>query len=165
MNRHPKRAGNMRPMQPPPRAKWKTAVVAAEDPVEFARQFEENMNELVADGWNIQGMIQRGSALIITAIKPDLPQEVLDALARMAPKPTVAAPAPTPSSVTYNYLEEGSVRALSCDSLEEAVRYMREHVNDESCLPIGISVMHVSSYEPADLPMLEMMVKGRSHGG
>jgi hypothetical protein len=158
----------MRPMHPPPRAKWKTAVVAAEDPVEFAQQFEEHMNALVSEGWNIQGMIQRGAALIITAIKPDLPQEVLDALARMAPKP-MAPPAATPmgepSSVTYNYLEEGSVRSLTCETLEEAVRYMREHVNDETCLPIGISVMHVSSYEPADLPMLETMVKGRFHGG
>lgn len=164
----------MRPMQVPPRARWKTAVVAAPDPAAFAQEFENRMNELVSDGWNIHGMIERGGALIITAIRPDVPQHVLDALSGMSPaiRHGLATLAPKDARMheeaVYNYQELGESHSIPC-TLAEAVSYFEEHAapwagstagSAPAILPISIVTMQVTAYELADIPELKARVKG-----
>lgn len=144
-----------------PRARWKAVAITASDPSEFAQEYEDTMNGLVADGWSITGMMNRGEAVIITAQKPDLPPAVLQALAEMSagrkPRPK---PADVKEEVTYCYKDDSQVHSMKCSSLEEAVAYFEEHImNDGPILPISIVVMTVTSYEPADLPLLRSIVK------
>lgn len=144
-----------------PRARWKAVPITSEDPVEFAREYETTMNGLVADGWNITGMMNRGSAVIITANKPDLPPEVLQALGAM--NRPVAAPIRddrTTEEIVYTYKDENGVQSMRCATLAEAVGYLEEHVEEDGViLPISIVVMRVTGYEPADLPTLRDLTK------
>lgn len=152
----------MKPMPPfGPRARWKAVPITSEDPVVFAREYETTMNSLVADGWNITGLMPRGTAIIITANKPDLPPEVLQALGAMNRS---SAPAPrdlrTTEEVVYTYKDESGVQSMRCATLAEAVGYLEEHIEKNGViLPISIVVMRVTSYEPADLPTLRDLTK------
>ena len=125
------------------------------------------MNELVTDGWHIQGLMERGGALIITAIRPDVPPEILAAMAAMQPRtPQTRTPRKDPGTaedVVYNYQELGTSHSIPC-TLKEAVAYFEEHAAPwkgladgpaPDILPISIVVMHVTSYELADIPELK----------
>lgn len=144
-----------------PRARWKAVAITATDPVEFAQDYEAQMNALVGDGWNITGMMTRGDAVVITAQKPELPASILEALATVSsPKTKVVTHANTTEEVIYSYQDEGKVQSMRCVTLEEAVKYLEEHiVEDGAILPISITVMTVTSYEPADLPTLRDLIK------
>lgn len=148
-----------------PRARWKAVAVTSTDPVEFARDYEEKLNALVSDGWNITGMMNRGDAVVITAQKPELPPAILHALAAMGdaqvrPPPTPAKEDRTVEEVTYSYKDGTSVQSMRCASLEEAVGYFEEHIAENGAiLPISIVVMTVTSYEPADLALLRSLVR------
>lgn len=162
-------------MQVPPRARWKTAVVSGTDPAVFAKAFETQMNELVSEGWHIHGMMERAGALIITAIRPDVPDDVMAALREagmMAGKPPGQGPRParkdpnTVEEVVYNYKELGTTHSIAC-TLKEAVGYFEEHAArwkgidagpGPDILPISIVVMQVTSYELADIPVLKQRV-------
>jgi hypothetical protein len=62
--------------------------------------------------------------------------------------------------VTYCYKEVDEIHSMRCADLEEAVGYFKEHIMEDSAiLPINIIVMTVTSYEPADLPLLTKLVK------
>lgn len=163
MQRFPKRPGTMRAMHPPlPRGKWRVVAVTSKDPEEFAQEMDEKLNELVSDGWNIQGMLERNGATIITAQKPEVPREVLEALGMLAQETKRPQKTPFPvrednttEEIVYSYRENGVVHSLGCDSLEQAKDFMEQHLDEsEGCLPISIVVMSVTSYEPADLPTL-----------
>lgn len=157
-----------------PRARWKAVAITATDPADFALDYETKLNDLVEDGWNITGMMNRGEAMIITAQKPELPPEILRALASMNDKPK--KPLPTMpegvEDVVYSYREGATVHSVPCKTLAEAVAYLEEHaapwIGPEAptgdllypnILPISITVMSVTSYEPADLPLLRELVK------
>ncbi len=144
-----------------PRARWKAVAITSEDPTEFAKNYEDCLNTLVADGWNIAGMMPRGDSLIVTAQKPELP-ELPEAEAR-ALRAALEAPRPrrdSQSEVMYTYREEGAIRSITCPSLQDATKYLEEHAKEESeILPISIVVMSVTSYEPADLPFLLRQTK------
>lgn len=143
-----------------PRGIWKAVAVTSTDPVEFAREYENVMNTLVADGWNIAGMIPRGEALVITAQKQNLPPALLQALAALNEKKELPRTDNVLEEVTYNYKEGVQIKALKCASLAEAVGYFQEHIEqDGDILPISIVVMTVTSYEPADLPTLRSLLK------
>jgi hypothetical protein len=152
----------MRPMPAfGPRAVWKAIAITATDPTEFAKQYESTMNGLVADGWSVAGMMERGGGLIITAQKPNLSPALLQALEELATgkKPT-PKPADVQEEVTYCYKEGDEIHSMRCADLEEAVGYFKEHIMEDSAiLPINIIVMTVTSYEPADLPLLTKLVK------
>lgn len=143
-----------------PRARWKAVAITSPDPVEFAREYEETMNGLVSDGWQITGMMNRGEAVIITAQKPDLPPALMEALAALSgKKPLPPRTADTKEEVVYTFKEGDQIHSLPC-TLEEAVKYLEEHIEEDGdILPISIVVMTVTSYEPADLKMLRALMK------
>lgn len=152
----------MKPMPPfGPRARWKAVAITAEDPAAFAQEYETTMNSLVSDGWNITGLMNRGNSVIVTAQKPDLPTEVLQAIGILPkPVPPVTPPENATEEVIYTYKDEQGVQTLRCAALEEAVTYLEEHIEQNGViLPISIVVMHVTSYEPADLPLLRDLMK------
>jgi hypothetical protein len=172
MNRHPKKAGSMRGMpQFGARAKWESIAITASDPAEFAREYAACLNKFSSEGWNITGIMQRGEAVIITAQKAEIPPELAKAMSAIQNR-AQARPLPETheadelEEVTYNYQEAGECKSLKCASLEEAKGYLEEHAalwEDPlpspvpSILPISIVVMHVTSYEPMDLPLLRAL--------
>jgi hypothetical protein len=158
------------------RAKWQSVAVTASDPHEFAREYAECLNKFSSEGWNITGIMQRGDGVIITAQKAEIPEELAKAMAaiqgRQAPRPPpVEHEVDEIQEVIYNYQEGGECKSLRCTSLKEAKSYMEEHAKpwenpDPSpslapdILPISIVVMHVTSYEPMDLPLLRSLFPG-----
>lgn len=151
------------------RARWQSVAITASDPVEFAREYSECLNKFSSEGWNITGIMQRGEAVIITAQKAEVPEELAKAMAAISGKQAPRPPAHEVDElqeVTYNYQELGVCKSILCGSLEEAKGYLEEHAapwvdlspgQAPDILPISIVVMHVTSYEPMDLPLLRAM--------
>ncbi len=151
------------------RAKWQSVAITASDPVAFAEEYAACLNKFSSEGWNITGIMQRGEAVIITAQKAEIPDDLAAAIATIQGKAT-----PKPRSqpleaadvleeYTYNYQEHGEVKSIKCATLAEAKAYLEEHAApwmdlgaapSPAILPISIVAMHVTSYEPMDLPLL-----------
>lgn len=153
------------------RAKWHSVAITASDPIEFAQEYAACLNKFSSEGWNITGIMQRGEAVIITAQKADIPEDLAKALSALqghgqSLRPHVAShEVDTLEEVTYNYQDHGECKSIKCADLKEAREYMEEHAAPwidllpspmavPNILPISIVVMHVTSYEPIDLPLL-----------
>lgn len=155
------------------RAKWESVAITASDPAEFAREYAACLNKFSSEGWNITGIMQRGEAVIITAQKAEIPPELARAMEAIQQQARPQAPREVDEieEVTYNYQELGECKSIKCASVEEAKSYLEEHATlwDEplsspapSILPISIVVMHVTSYEPMDLPLLRVLFPGEA---
>lgn len=152
------------------RAKWDSVAITASDPAEFAREYAACLNRFSSEGWNITGIMQRGEAVIITAQKAEIPDELAKAMSALQgrqARPSIETHEPDEiEEVTYSYQEQGEVKTLKCATLEEAKGYLEEHAapwidspagTPPGILPISIVVMHVTSYEPMDLPLLRAL--------
>ena len=152
------------------RAKWQSIAITASDPVAFADEYAACLNKFSSEGWNITGIMQRGEAVIITAQKAEIPEDLASAIAaiqgKATPKTKPLEEADVLEEFIYNYQELGEVKSIKCATLAEAKAYLEEHAAPwmdlpvgpcPSILPISIVAMHVTSYEPMDLPLLRAL--------
>lgn len=136
----------------PAKPRWRVIAVSSPDPVAFAAALEQNLNELMEEGWNLSGMMERGDATVLTAQRLELPSD----LAAHAAQPTqpdlsdVSAPGEREEFI-YHYLELTEHKQRTFPSLAAAAAAVAKDMEGNDVLPISVSAMRVTTYDAMGL--------------
>jgi hypothetical protein len=124
---------------------WKILCASSKDPRRYAKELEEGLNELSSEGYALVAMTDRGGATILHGQKvmvdppPVVPQ---------APAPTPVIPRNVHHEVIYLYLEKGSLQRVEFRTVPEAVCLLRHHLECEDIVPVSLTTVVLSTFEP-----------------
>ena len=154
MGKTPKRTAGMMAhvaRQPGAHPVFKTVCIKDSSPEAFARKHEQALNELVSDGWNVTGMIEKGGSLLITAVRQEIGDPVV-AVEKEEGQQTFLPPSSTNMEITYTFIERGKVNSVRCVSMVDVMNRVREHLNtvSEEIVPFQITVLSATTYEPLE---------------
>jgi hypothetical protein len=133
------------------------------DPVEYAKQMQEALNTLSAEGFNILAQYGRGMGQIIMANRqvmdpPHPPGPIPGPTMPPPPAPQRRAP-PAPGTseerFVYHYLSPMGPQDQSFTSMVEALRVVRAHVDgDGTLVPAYLVAMSFTTFETPALGQL-----------
>jgi hypothetical protein len=126
--------------------------VSSPDPVAFAAALEQRLNELMEEGWNLSGMMERGDATVLTAQRLEVPSEV----ATRAAEPTQPDLSEVPGAgereeFIYHYLELTEHKQRTFPSLAAAAAAVAKDMEGNDILPISVSAVRVMTYDAMGL--------------
>ena len=147
---------NMRIGARQPKLEWKTIAISDTDPSVFAQSLQEALQELSDGGYNILMQLTRGTAHIILANR------------LAADEPSATLPPPPPlrrvrhphtgrieEVVTYHWLHNKESLHATFPSLLDALRLVRQHVNEDAgVLPAYLVATTSTTFEASSFPML-----------
>lgn len=139
---------------------WKTIAIDTPDPVAFAKELQSTLQELTDDGFQLTSQMHRGEALIITANRVHNIGDTLPAppVRRRVVLPSTPSAQGLPSDeVLYHYLEKGLQKQLICGSMVDALRAVKEHLKNDDVLPLNITSVTMTRFEPDVFPTLFKM--------
>lgn len=152
--------GMIKQMSPPPvsraRVRFKTIAIVSATPADFAVELEGALNALAEGGWSIQGMMDRGTGLVITAQKAEIPAPPLPSELHLTQPPSY----PEQLEVVYWFLREGKMEEKSFPSLDLALVVLREHIEQtkEDIVPVSMTLLRTAQFDPVqDLEMLQQL--------
>jgi len=136
----------------PARPRWRVIAVSSPDPVLFAAALEQSLNELMEEGWNLSGMMERGDATVLTAQRLELPPEVASLAAEPTQTDLSAASLPGErEEFIYHYLELSAHKHRTFPSLAAAAAAVVKDMEGSDILPISVSAMRVTTYDAMGL--------------
>lgn len=149
---------NMRP--PPGRPEWSVEAIADADPANFAKKLEAHLNALTANGFQLVNMAERGPAVIVSAVRAlgPMPGHHLPPPHQPRPSTPKKLKGATEERVVYTYkdMDDGEIKTKEFDTLWQAASFAlsdARYMNNEEALtvlPISISKIRATSYEPKD---------------
>lgn len=143
----------------PPKLKWKTVAITAADPVAFAREYETTLQELTDAGFAINGQMQRGEALIISASRLHLPEHAPELRRRIVDLPSARQMGAPHEEVLYHYLEDRQQKQRAFPALVDALRALKEDLAKpgDVILPLNIVTASTTRFEPESFAYLLRM--------
>jgi hypothetical protein len=156
----------MRAPTRPPRVEWRMVAITAIEPVEYAKQMQEALNALSAEGFNVLAQYGRGVGQIIMASR-----QVADPPHPPGPIPGPTMPPPPPQQpmarlrvqstglleerFVYHFISPEGPQEQVFTSMVEALRVVRAHVDgDGTLVPAYLVTMSFCTYEPPQLGQL-----------
>jgi hypothetical protein len=149
------------------RLEWRTIAVTAKDPLAFAKDLQSALQELTDGGFIITGQMQLTDALIITASRvlaptpeahSELPQRT-PLRRRVVEFHTARAQGAGTEEVLYHYVDhvDGQQKQKPFPTLVDALRQVKEHLRTDTVLPVNITTVSMTRFEPPAFPMLLKM--------
>ncbi len=142
-----------------PKVEWKTLTVDAEDPLEFSQQLQASLQELSDEGFTIVNQMTRGQGHIIVASRMALsaPPETTPLRRRVVEMPLARGHGTTTEEVLYHYKKDGQQEQEVCTGLVDALRRVKEHLGQDGVLPLNITTVMMTRFEPESFSMLLKM--------
>src|ERR1700722_21289 len=135
---------------------WRVLAIADKDPLAFAKNLQQTLQELTDQQYNVTSQIRLGDSLIIIANKLNqissmatsttLPPPAQESIIRrrIVEQPRAVRHGSTTDEVIYHYKEfstlfpQGIQQQKTFSNLVDALRLVREHLKTEGFLPINI---------------------------
>lgn len=133
---------------PAPKLEWKVVAISNPDPIIFARELQTSLQELTDNGFAINGQLQRGEALVISASR----MQQVDAAAmplrrRIVDLPNAKQAGAPFEEVLYHYNERGMQKQRRFTALVDALRVLKEDLAREGVLPLNITTVSMTRFD------------------
>ena len=126
---------------------WKTIALTNSDPVVFAKELQDSLQELTDGEYIINSQMPRGDALVIVASRPQQAQQP-SFKGRLKEAAVRSTHGDTITEVLYHFLDGSAEQVqVPCKDLVTALRLVKEHLQGTVIMPVNITVVSQTKFD------------------